>query len=55
MSDQREKNYAIANAPIGGPSAAELSQQLRPRSLDEIAREHKRQIEESVRNFKGGK
>jgi hypothetical protein len=55
MSDQTEKNSAIANTPIGGPSAAELSQQLRPRSLDEIAREHRQQIEESVRNFNGGK
>jgi hypothetical protein len=55
MSDRTEKNSQIANAPIAGPSAAELHQQFRPRSLDEIAREHRQQIEESVRTFNGGK
>lgn len=53
MSDSTTKNTAIINGPIGGPPAAQLNEQLRPRSLDEIANEHTRQIEAAVKNFGG--
>jgi hypothetical protein len=41
-------DISAAFAPIGGPSHQELAAQFRPRSLDDIAREHQQQIEQSI-------
>ena len=54
MSDAREKNSQIANAPIAGPSAEELFRPFSPKSLDQIAREQQQQIEKTLHEFKTG-